>query len=246
MKQAANRSCPGTRFFPVAVLAFFGAAMCGITACSLSGPAPAEYVLGAMPAAAETTLPQTELPVVQVNRIQLPDYLDTTDILERRGNQLVPSPTGRWGERLSVGMTRALTASLAARLPRLVVTATPLGRPTRRILVDVAAFEARPDHQVVLVARWTILDGATRQVLTAEQASLVEAIEGTGDEAIVAAMLRAVDELAGRIVVPIERDLPSRELSLWIAPRPEWSPATDLASDDKKSSSVMVASSNRR
>ena len=117
MKQAAAHSCPGRRFFPVAVLAFFGAAMCAITACSLSGPPPAEYVLGAMPAATATTLSQTGLPVVEVNRIQLPDYLDTTDILERRGNQLVPSPTGRWGERLSVGITRALTASLAARLP---------------------------------------------------------------------------------------------------------------------------------
>jgi uncharacterized lipoprotein YmbA len=160
-----------------------------------------------MPAATETTLPQAGLPVVAVNHVQLPEYLDTTDILERRNNQLVPSPTGRWGERLSVGMTRALTASLAARLPRLVVTATPVGRPTRQILVDVAAFESRPDHQVVLVARWTILDGASQQVLTAEQASLVEAISGEGDDAIVAAMSRAVDDLAGRIAAPIERDL---------------------------------------
>ncbi len=56
MKQAAARSSPGTRFFWVAVLAFFGAAMCGITACSLSGPPPAEYVLGAMPVASATTL----------------------------------------------------------------------------------------------------------------------------------------------------------------------------------------------
>ncbi len=162
-----------------------------------------------MPAATETTIPQAGLPVVEVNRVQLPDYLDTTDILERRSNQLVPSPTGRWGERLSVGMTRALTASLAARLPHLVVTATPLGRPTRQILVDVAAFEPRPDHHVVLVARWTILDGATRQVLTAEQASLVEAIGGEGDDAIVAAMSRAVDDLAGRVAAGIERDLRS-------------------------------------
>ncbi|MGO8920880.1 MAG: membrane integrity-associated transporter subunit PqiC [Stellaceae bacterium] len=207
MKQAAVHLCPGRRFFPVAVLAFFGAAMCAITACSLSGPPPAEYVLGAMPAATATTLSQTGLPVVEVKRIQLPDYLDTTDILERRGNQLVPSPTGRWGERLSVGITRALTASLAARLPALVVTATPLGHPTRQILVDVAAFEARPDHHVVLVARWTILDGATRHVLTAEQASLVEAIEGNGDDALVAAMSRAVDDLAGRVAAGIERDV---------------------------------------
>ncbi len=138
-----------------------GTAICGITAWSLSGPAPAEYLLGAMPAAAETTLQQTGLAVVEVKRIRLPDYLDTTDILERRGNQLVSSLTGRWSERLSVGMARALIASLASRLPHLVVTATPVGRPAMQILLDVAAFEARPDHQVDFVARWAILDGST-------------------------------------------------------------------------------------
>jgi uncharacterized lipoprotein YmbA len=209
VKQAAAFACPLSRVSRAALLAFFGTVVFEITACSLSGPPPAEYVLGTMPAATETTLPQTGLPVVEVNRVQLPDYLDTTDILERRSNQLVPSMTGRWGERLSVGMTRALIASLAAQLPRLVVTATPVGRPTRQILVDVAAFESRPDHRVVLVARWTILDGATRRVLIAEQASLVEAIGGNGDDAIVAAMSRAVDDLAGRVAAGIERDLRS-------------------------------------
>ncbi len=204
MKQAGATASLRRQFFRATVLVFFGTAVLGIAACSLSGPAPAEYVLGAMPGATETTVAQTGLPVVEVRRVQLPDYLDTTDLLERRGNQLVPSPTGRWGERLSVGMTRALIAALAARLPRLVVTATPLGRPTRQILVDVAAFEARPDHQVILVARWTILDGATRQVLTAEQASLVEVIEGNGDDAIVAAMSRAVEDLAGQVAARIE------------------------------------------
>ncbi|MGO8920893.1 MAG: hypothetical protein ACLQJR_33785 [Stellaceae bacterium] len=52
-----------------------------------------------------------------------------------------------------------------------------------------------------------MLDGATRQVLTAEQASLVEAIEGNGDDALVAAMSRVVDDLAGRVAAGIERDL---------------------------------------
>lgn len=207
MKQAAARLCSGRRFLRFAVPVLLGAGMCGITACSLSGPLPAQYVLGASPPATATTVPQTGLPVVEVKRVQVPDYLDTTDILERRGNQLVPSSTGRWGERLSIGIARALIASLASRLPHLLVTATPVARPARQILVDVAAFEARPDHQVVLVARWTILDGATRQMLTAEEASLVEAIEGKGDDALVAAMSRAVDDLAGRVAAGIERNL---------------------------------------
>ena len=160
-----------------------------------------------MPQAPPKTVPQTGLPVVELKRVQLPDYLDTTDILERRGNQLIPSSTGRWGERLSVGMTRALTASLAARLPGMVVTATPpVERPARQILVDVSAFEPRENHQVVLVARWTILDGVSRQILIAEQASLVEPIAGTDDSGVVAAMSHALEDLAGQIAAGIESD----------------------------------------
>jgi len=205
MKEAVASAQYGSWIFRAAVLLIVGAAMCGMAGCTMSGPPPVEYVLGAIPAATANTVSQTEFPVVEVRRVQLPDYLDTTTILERRGNQLVPSSAGRWGERLSVGMTRALTASLAARLTRMVVTATPpIGRPAWQIFVDVSAFEPRSDHQVVLVARWTIADGASRRTIVAEQASLVEAIAGSDDGAVVAAMSRVLGELAKRLAAGIE------------------------------------------
>ena len=68
----------------------------------------------------------------------------------------------------------------------------------------MAAFEPREDHQVVLVARWTVADN--REVLVAEQVSLVEAIAGTDDSAVVTAMSRALDELAGRLAAAIRSD----------------------------------------
>ncbi|WP_080401431.1 membrane integrity-associated transporter subunit PqiC [Burkholderia ubonensis] len=207
MKQAAAFICRWNRLFRAALPALFCAEIFGIAACSLSGPPPAEYVLGALPAATATTVGQTGLPVLEVKRVQLPDYLDSTDILERRGNQLVPSSTSRWGERLSVGMTRALSASLAARLPRMVVTATPpIERPARQLLVDVAAFESREDRQIVLVARWTILDGTSRQILLTQETSLVEPVAGADDGAIVTAMSHALEELADQLAARIKSD----------------------------------------
>jgi hypothetical protein len=210
MKEAAALSGPGSWVPRATRLALFSTALCGIAACSLPEPLPAVYVLGSMPRATATEAPQTGLLVVEVKRVQLPDYLDTTDIVERRGNQLVPSSTGRWGERLSVGMTRALTAALAARLPGTAVTAMPpVERPARQIQVDVAAFEARADHQLVLVVRWTIADGVSRQIFSAEQASLVEAIPGTGDGAVVETMSHVIEELADRIVASADADHPA-------------------------------------
>jgi hypothetical protein len=84
--------------------------------------------------------------------------------------------SGRWGERLSLGITRALAASLTARLPDFVVTTTaPVNAPRRRLLVDVTSFEARADGQVVLATRWTIT-GSGPHPLLSEQAVVIERV----------------------------------------------------------------------
>jgi uncharacterized lipoprotein YmbA len=205
MKEDKTTSLLTRWSFQVSLLAFLGAAILGLAGCSAAGPPSAEYVLGTVPAATASTVSQTGLPIIELKRVRLPDYLDTTDILERKGDELVPSTTGRWGERLSVGMSRALAAALAARLPRMIVTATPpVERPARRILVDVADFAPRASNEVVLVAHWSTTDGASRHTLVAAQTSLVEPIAGTGDGAIVAAMSRAVEHLADQLAAGIE------------------------------------------
>ena len=117
----------------VVAVALVAAALSGC-----AGPAKREYVLGAAGASENALAVQTALPVVQVERVQLPDYLDTRDILTRRDHQLVPSETGRWAERLSVGATRVLATSLGAHLKGVVVTsAQPVDPPMLRVVIDV-------------------------------------------------------------------------------------------------------------
>jgi uncharacterized lipoprotein YmbA len=178
----------------------------GVAACGRTGPPPDRYVLGEMPSATSKTLPETGLPVVEVGHVRVPDYLDTTEIMERSGNRLVSSATGRWGERLSVGMTRAVAAALAARLPRAVVTAErPTGRVSHRVLIDVAAFEPRSDHQVVLVAQWTVADETNSAKSSTVQSSEVETMPTAGDGDVAAAMTRAIERLADQIAVAVKR-----------------------------------------
>ena len=208
MRKPAGKSWIGIWIARVVSLTFFGLAICALAACRLAGPPPREYVLGKMAEPTVSSIPETGRPLLEVKRVQIPEYLDRTSILERRGNQLVPSSTSRWSERLSVGMTRALVASLAGDLPAMLVTATPppIGRPTRQIIVEVIAFESRSDQRVILVAHWTIVDGVSRQILTSQQTSLVEVIAGAGDEAVVTAMSRAVEGLAGQVAAGVEGD----------------------------------------
>lgn len=179
----------------------------GIASCSTAGPPMREYVLGAAPGSTAASVVQTSLPVVQIERVRLPDYLDNRDILTRSDGRVLASRTARWAERLSVGMTRALTTSLAVRLVGVVVTsAQPIEPPSRRVFVDVIAFETTVDRRVVLVARWTITDGTARRTLAAEQVTLTEPVgaEG-GDDAIVEAMSLAVEELASRVAAGFDK-----------------------------------------
>ena len=148
-------------------------------------------MLGTAAAATTVTRPQAGLPVVEVKRVGIPDYLDTTDILIRSGGQVVPSRTGRWSERLSVGVTRAFAAALAVRLPLMTVTTTSRAEPSAlQVVVDIETFDARTDRQIVLVADLTVTKGTARAKLYSERTSLVETMAGTGDSAVVAAMTR--------------------------------------------------------
>jgi cholesterol transport system auxiliary component len=181
----------------------------GIAVSGCAGPPKREYVLGAAAASQPASAVQTALPVVQIERVLLPDYLDTRDILTRRDRQVVPSESARWAERLSVAVARALATSIATQLTGVVVTsAQPVDPPVLRVLVDVIDFELTGDRQVVLAARWTITDGTRQRSLAVEQATLTEPVAAAGgDSAVVAAMSLALEKLANRISAGIERNL---------------------------------------
>ena len=154
-----------------------------------------------------------ERPVIQLQRVLIPDYLDTNDILLRVGaHEIHESATGRFGERLSLGITHALRSDLASRLPLYTIAlAQSAERPARQILVNVDAFDVWPTGRCVLVADWTILDADRRALLSGGRGTFTTAAAGVnpGDGAIVTAMADAVRQLADRIASTAEA-LPAR------------------------------------
>jgi uncharacterized protein len=178
-----------------------------LASCGSGGPRDV-YVLGSPVEGVARVSPEAGGPVVEVARVSLPDYLDSTDIQQRDGrNELKISHTGRWGERLSVGITRDLALAVAKRLPRFVVvrTAAP-DQATRRVLTDIDAFDVLPDRRCVLTARWTIR-GRDRSGLDISQgATIVTTAAGATDKDIVAAMSEAIDQLADRIAGGLTRN----------------------------------------
>jgi uncharacterized lipoprotein YmbA len=181
--------------------------------CGSGSSPPRTYVLGEADDTVAKTEPRLHMPIVEVRPVRVPDFLDTTDIVTRgTGGEIIASQNGRWGERLSVGLTRAIRARMARRLPGLAVTtAARWADPRWQVAVDIEGLDVRPGTDSDLAATWTIID-ATRHVPVAEE-HVVLRQRGTfrEDTEIVEAMQRQVDDLATRVanaLAPIARASP--------------------------------------
>ena len=170
-----------------------------------SGASVRNYELGSAAPMATGTGAEAGLPIIELMNVSVPDYLDSSDILRRTGaNELTASPSGRWAERLSQGLTHALAADLRARLPHDVITTDAGGAPTRRLLVDVESFEIAADGRCLLTARWRLAAGEGAPIGAGEHGSFSETAGSKDDAAVAAAMSRAVDQLADRIAARVQ------------------------------------------
>jgi hypothetical protein len=172
-----------------------------------AGPPPRIYILGAPSSPVPGTTSETGRPVVELPTVSVPDYLDTNEIQSRDGqNELKVSATGRWGERLSVGITREMTEALTRSMPGLLVVRSVVsGQPARQVLITVDAFDIMPDRRCVLTARWSIVGPDRHAVEASERATIVTAVSGASDADVVAAMAAAVDQLADRVATSLSR-----------------------------------------
>lgn len=178
-------------------------ALLSLFAGCISHPSRNIYVLNSVSDSAVSTAGAAAAPVLQLRRVLVPDYLDTTDILLRVDqHELQASHTGRWGERLSVGITHALRADLADRLPADTVLLGPSAdRSARQILVTVDAFDVWADGHCILTANWSLETNNSAVVKNGHGAFTVAAGGGAtgGDAAIVSRMASAVSQLADSI-----------------------------------------------
>jgi uncharacterized lipoprotein YmbA len=184
-------------------------------ACS-SAPPRRIYLLTPPPAAPTTATPSPagepneSKQRLEVLRILVPDYLDTTDILLRGGsNEVKASATGRWGERLSLGLTRALRADLVARMPQYSIVQDGSSNPQRQLRITVTALDLWQNGGCVVAANWSIFD-QDGSIAASSGSGTFDSLNAGGtptvaDSDLVAAVARTLGKLADRIV----RDAPA-------------------------------------
>lgn len=131
-----------------------------LVALSLAGcaaPPLRLYTLAEPPVSADARPLPRGAAVIAVDRLVLPDVLDSDDIVLTDGNVVQRSRTGRWASRLSLLATDLVTSRLAMRAPDTLVT-DQLGarEPDYRLMIDITRLNVTSKGRALLDAEWEI------------------------------------------------------------------------------------------
>ena len=151
-------------------------------------------------------------PVILLGPITFPKYLDRPQIVTRASpHQLALGEFDRWAEPLQENFSRVLAENLSLLIPtdRLLLDNLPRSVTLDyQIRVDVLHFDGWLGGESALIARWSILDRAERE-LVSRKVHLNAPTGGRDYEALVVAMNQMVEALSRDIAAAIQR-LPAK------------------------------------
>lgn len=147
--------------------------------------------------------------VVGLGPIKLPGYLDQTAMVRRLDDERIAVlPNARWASSLPKQFERALALRLMNALGAQDVVLFPWW-PGQRIDVavelTVLAFETDAAGMARLDGFWTVTRGRSNDAVGQGQARVREAVEGAGPAAGVAALDRALQQLAAVMADDLRR-----------------------------------------
>ena len=139
-----------------------------LTACGSSGDVEVRYYL--VTPVDDPGINYSSDTAVEIMDLEIPQYLERFQIASRRSNnQLAFSNAHQWAENLRKNLSRTLARNLSIYLMTSDV-GTPRNRslstPDVRVKVYLEQFERGADGYVTLVARWQLVDGGGKTLLT--------------------------------------------------------------------------------
>ena len=189
------------RLLRTRVLIPCGVALFVLSGCFGSTP-PTQFYLVPSMTGGDTAPPasagQRDL-TLGVGPVTVPPYLDRPQIVTRTSRaKLALADFDQWAGPLADTIARVLSEDLALVIPTERVVHYPWPRnidPDYQVTVDVLQFDRGPGGEVVLVARWGLVDRDGKE-LVMRTSRLSQAAGGADYEATVTAMGRALEVLA--------------------------------------------------
>lgn len=183
----------------------FGFVLLFVLGCA-SSPPTRFYTLNSLQGQKESP-PDQGLTIV-VGPIKFPEYLYRTEIVTRASsNKITLSEFDLWAGSLEEDFNRVLAENLSVLLSTEGVTVYPRLRPgvaKLQITMDVTRFDGSLGGDVSLIARWAILEGKERKVVSLRKSTIIEPSGAQGYEAMVAANSRALEKLSREIAEVIK------------------------------------------
>jgi uncharacterized protein len=174
-----------------------------------SGPEPRYWVLEALPGSPEggsSDGARSDV-VVCVGPFDLPAYLDRSEVVTRtQSSELVFSDSDTWGEPLRRSFSEVLGRDLQALVPGTVAVAFPWKGPLQPALTlsgVVHQFEIADDGHAHLAVSWTLERAGDRALLGRGHWVSQEPLRGSGTEAGVGALSRALADFAREVAKPL-------------------------------------------
>jgi uncharacterized lipoprotein YmbA len=175
-----------------------------LAACGTSPPARL-YTLS--PLAPPAPAAQTEAVSVTVAPVELPDYLDRSQIVTRDGrNGLKIAEFDRWGGALGENVTTVLVENLSALLASDRVVAYPglsAEAPDFRVGVRILRLDAVPGERVELKAQWLVSTGQEKAEVARGLSTYSERVDDRNYEQLVAAISSNIERLSREIAETI-------------------------------------------
>jgi uncharacterized lipoprotein YmbA len=201
MRKFLNAIRPAT---PATLLAM---ALVILSGCAPKGPPPTMYVLDSQ---APAQLPTFEKGlVVGLGPVEVAPYLNRNQIVTREtASRLGVSEQHQWAEPLKDGFTRVLLVNLGVALDSNMVFALPLRK--RRdidfeIPVEILRFDGELGKEVVVGARWSVLEGKSQKILKTQVTVIREPVGSPSYEDFVATLSRIMAQLGQEIAAAVEQ-----------------------------------------
>jgi len=183
----------------------------GLTALVACGTSqPTKYYLLSASAPDRAAVSAARELTVGVGPIILPPYLDRREMVSRTSNnELGVAIYDQWAEPLSENFSRVLSEDLGRRLATDRIIRLPVKRSLRNVLemdyqvaIAVRSFEKMPDGNVVLTARWVIMDDDKNE-LVLRRSEYRQAPAGDDYAAQAAAQSQALGRLGEEVAAAI-------------------------------------------
>jgi uncharacterized lipoprotein YmbA len=194
-----------TQRYSIHVVVLVLALVVCLSACAGKSASSKFYVLSPLP---QSTMSGAEGITIGVLPVAMPDYLDRPQVVTRVSeNEIKLDEYNRWAEPLKENFYTVLVDNLSTLLSneKIIKTSHNLGTPLGlHVGVEVLQFDGTLGGDVVLVAKWGLIEEQGKKLLLAKRSSLKEPTGAATYEALVAAQSRAVATLSREIAEGIK------------------------------------------